>query len=132
MSGSTAPSETLIDPKGLSGLASLLDEETLVGIVESSLIEVEKKANQILEVGDGPDWEAASRFAHDLKSTSAQIGAERLRALAAALEADCKAPTDDAVDAILANLKILRACVEETRDAFGPDVAATLKTLGLY
>lgn len=119
MPSSTAANLPIADPSALSSMAEFLDDESLEEIVLGCLADATEKSALIVDASATENWQEASQFAHDIKSTAGQMGAARLRDIAIQLEAICKG--EDTREA-LALVQDLKAATEATLHAFAPDL----------
>lgn len=78
--------ETPLDMKTLDGLRGFLSEDKLATLLQRYLEDSTRLIKQLGEACASGDAEVAHRCAHSLKSTSANVGALSLSALARELE----------------------------------------------
>jgi HPt (histidine-containing phosphotransfer) domain-containing protein len=110
------------DPNMLRPLAEVLDETSLLEIVDKCLEDSLEKVNLISKAGETQNWDQACKYAHDIKSTAGQVGAHRLQDLAKQLEVTCKQDEGRDAPGLIAALKV--AGVESQKAYQGESLAA--------
>lgn len=104
----------VIDPQALARLREWGGEKLAAQMVRLFLKNSGSRMDQIRGGIDGGDVDQAERGAHSLKSSAANIGAERLRILATQVEAAALAQHLDRMTELLPELEDAYATVMQT------------------
>jgi len=96
----------VLDPEALERLRELGGEKLLAQMVRLFLQNAPQRMHQVRSYRDGGDEKEAERGAHSLKSSAANVGAQRVRELAAEIERAAGNGNHAAVTAVLPDLEI--------------------------
>jgi two-component system sensor histidine kinase/response regulator len=107
----------VIDPQALERLKEWGGEKLAAQMVRLFLKNSLTRMDQIRSGIDGGDVDEAERGAHSLKSSAANIGAERLRTLATQVEAAALDQHLDRMTELLPRIEDAYATVMETLEA---------------
>lgn len=108
------PESEVIDPQALERLKEWGGEKLAAQMVRLFLKNAGTRMDQIRTGVEGRDVDEAERGAHSLKSSAANIGAERLRTLATQVEAAALDQDPDRMTQVLPELEDAYATVMET------------------
>jgi signal transduction histidine kinase/HPt (histidine-containing phosphotransfer) domain-containing protein/ActR/RegA family two-component response regulator len=105
VSHASKPETPILNEDGpLAPLERSLPQDQFRSILRAYLADAEARRIRILEAGEQGNVAALTRDAHDLASTSGNVGAERLAELARRLEKACRAGDAAAIEALAADI----------------------------
>jgi len=89
-------------------------ENLVAKIIELFLNESERLCLCLEQAVSASDWASVSKYAHSLKSCSANVGAMQVASLSHELESACREKKDDQVQALYLRLRgLLQSAVDE-------------------
>lgn len=95
----------VLDPEALERLREWGGEKLLTQMVRLFLQNAPQRMEQVRSYKDGSDGKEAERGAHSLKSSAANVGAQRVRVLAAEIERAAGDGDEATVTALLPDLE---------------------------